>query len=135
MVNANRTGKVGKNATAWKGGKTSLNRRVKGYQHKTLNWYKKVFERDNFKCTICNSKKKIDVHHIKPISVLIKELLIKYNGPNDNTSKLLWLIQQTEIIDKDLENGITLCRECHRKIHLNWGSHEPRCFINSHEAV
>jgi hypothetical protein len=31
-----------------------------------------------------------------------------------------------EQTDNELLNGITLCRECHKKIHLNWGSHNPK---------
>jgi len=37
-----------------------------------------------------------------------------------------WLIGQPEIIDKNLENGLTLCIKCHKKVHKNWGSHEPQ---------
>ena len=102
--------------------KTSLNVRVKGYIHKNINWYFRVYQRDGFKCTECDSKIKIDAHHIKPISLIIKE---KLDGRifDSESDKYLFLINDPDIIDVDLKNGITLCRECHKKIHNKWGSH------------
>jgi len=118
--------KIGENATAWKGGKLSLVKRVKGYIHRKYNWYKRIYIRDNFKCVECNSNKKIEAHHIIPIVKLVKILLEKADKENiifkNDDEKLLWLIEQPEIIDKNLENGITLCRECHKEKHNNWGS-------------
>lgn len=121
-----RKGKIGVNATGWKGGKMSLTRRVKGYTHREYKWYFRCLKRDKFKCAECSSKKEIDVHHIKPMAKLIKELLTKNNISGTIDDKYLWLIKQPEIIDSELKNGITLCRPCHRHKHQNWGSHEPR---------
>jgi len=119
-----RTGKIGENATGWKGGKQSLIKRVKAYIHRTLNWYKRVYARDGFRCTECGGKEKIDAHHIKSISTIVKELLATCDIEFKNSDeKYLWLIKQPRIVDKYLKNGITLCRKCHKVKHKNWGSH------------
>ena len=118
-------GKYGDQAIAWKGGKTSLTRRVKKYIHREHRWYYNVYRRDGFKCTKCGSKTKIDAHHIKPIVAIIKDLCANKTFTSDS-EKFLFLISQPEIVDTKLENGMTLCRECHKKEHLNWGSHTPK---------
>jgi hypothetical protein len=120
-----RKGKFGKNATAWKGGKQTLLRCLKSRLNKEFNWFKKVQERDKYKCQHCNSSEKLDSHHIKPINLIVSELCKHYKKPKDHSS-LNWLLEQQEIVDLNLENGITLCRSCHKKIHKNWGSHETR---------
>ena len=120
-----RTGKVGKDATAWKGGKDSLNKRVRKSLHERYNWYRKVYQRDQWKCVRCNSTIQLDAHHIKPLTHIIKELLSVVSLTSDD-EKLLWLMEQPTIIDIELTNGITLCRECHRKEHGTWGSHKPK---------
>ncbi len=123
LFSQQRRGRIGANATAWKGGKLSVNARVKFYVFRQ-GWYRRVFERDSFKCTQCGSNKKIDAHHKVAISKLIKQALIGKHFETDD-EKYLYLITQEDILDRLLENGVTLCRECHRKIHgYKWGSHE-----------
>lgn len=123
-MSISRTGKIGKNTTGWKGGKCSLVCRIKGRQHNVFNWYYRVYQRDHFKCCVCSSNKKIQAHHIEPVHILIKRLCnesgLKFENDDD---KFLWLSSHPEIEDKGLDNGITLCYECHRKIHINWGSY------------
>jgi hypothetical protein len=125
-----RKGKIGINATAWKGGKLSLVRRIKEWAHLEHKWYYRCYERDYFKCRKCGAKKvggnKIDIHHIEPMAKLIKRL-ISSSGLTflNDDEKYLWLKKQPEIVDKDLNNGITLCRACHNRAHANWGSHYP----------
>lgn len=120
-MSKSRTGKIGENATAWKGGKTSVNARVKKHIHM---WFRDVIVRDRC-CQKCGSTKQLDAHHIIPISTLIKEHLSKYD-PLENDLRYLYLIQQEDILDAERTNGIALCRSCHKKEHLNWGSHNPR---------
>lgn len=121
-MRASRIGKIGVNATAWKGGKTSVNCRVKKIIHTRYNWYFRVYQRDGFKCTRCKSNKKIDAHHIEPVSLIIKRLVCGKNFSNDD-EKVLYLTAHPDIIDIDLKNGLTLCRACHKKEHGTWGSH------------
>lgn len=56
------------------------------------NWRTKVFKRDNFLCVKCGSKKNIQAHH--------KKLWSKYKE-----------------LRFDVENGMTLCHDCHQKEH------------------
>jgi intein-encoded DNA endonuclease-like protein len=57
-------------------------------------WSTSVKERDGYKCRNCKSQKYIHAHHIIPYILCFKE------------EKVF-----------DLDNGITLCRQCHADIH------------------
>ena len=122
-MSASRIGKIGSKATAWKGGKCSVCRRVKGIIHGRHNWYCNVLARDGWKCVKCGDTKKIDAHHIDPVNQIIKRLC-KDKTFNSDDEKVEWLVVQPDLIDETLCNGMTLCRECHKKEHKNWGSHE-----------
>lgn len=67
-----------------------------------IDWRKKVYKKDNYTCQCCGSKNSkgnrvtINAHHI-------------YN----------W--SDYEELRYDVENGITLCDECHRKFHKIYG--------------
>lgn len=124
-----RTGKIGENATAWKGGKVSITRLVKGFQNRN-GWYKKIYERDGFKCVYCGSRDKIEAHHKIPIKNIIDLYKLEFNN-NEDLYK--FLISLDIILDSNLENGITLCRECHKKEHINFGSHYPIVNENKNE--
>jgi len=100
----------------------SVNSMVKNYINSNFNWSKRVLERDNYKCKECSSSIKLDAHHIKPFSHIIKELC-KNKIFETDIEKYSFLIDQPELTDKDLHNGVCLCRECHKKVHINWGSH------------
>ena len=124
-MSKSRTGKTGEKATAWKGGKESLNKRVKRHIFRNICWGAKVLERDKHKCQCCGTSDKLDAHHIKPISLIIKELLIGKEAWTDE-EKFQYLITCQEIIDESLLNGITLCRKCHKEHHISWGSHNAK---------
>ncbi len=57
---------------------------------KGVKWRNEIFKRDNWTCQECSKKGKIQAHHIIPISI--------------DKSKAF-----------DLDNGKTLCIECHKK--------------------
>jgi NUMOD3 motif len=115
-----RTGKLGVNATAWKGGKSSLVAQVKKAVNRHHQWAKKIYERDNWTCS-CGSKVKLDVHHIIPFASLLKEVLQQTDLQGD--ALIEWLTNHPVLKDAQ---GITLCRKCHREVHQNWGSHKPK---------
>jgi hypothetical protein len=120
-MSASRIGKLGENSTAWKGGRNSINKRVKKCQQTRYNWFGRVLQRANYKCQQCGNKAK-DAHHIDPVCNLTRRLLAGTAWKNDDDA-VAWLMEQHEIIDKNLENGMALCRECHMQAHKNWGSH------------
>lgn len=121
-MSRSRTGKLGVNATAWKGGKNSFTQRVKRLLSTRYRWSARVFERDDSKCAECGASKSLDAHHIVPIVKIIKRLTQDRVFESEE-QKLEWVIAQPEICDPELTNGITLCRIHHRLAHKNWGSH------------
>ena len=81
-----------KNAN-WKGGLTEL---IKGIRRSPefYQWRKAILERDNHTCQDCGSTEKVDTHHLKS------------------------LIDHPELVF-DINNGLTLCEECHTR-HTAW---------------
>jgi len=55
-------------------------------------WRKYILSRDDYKCTNCESCENLEVHHIEPVA--------------EYPSKAI-----------DINNGITLCKKCHKKEH------------------
>jgi 5-methylcytosine-specific restriction endonuclease McrA len=79
---------------------------------KYSDWRLKVFERDRFTCQKCGAKGvELNAHHIKQFIQIIKELEQQYPLLDlydiAMMSKELW----------DINNGITLCKKCHKKVH------------------
>jgi len=77
------------------------------------NWTvqrRRAIERDNHECQLCKSVKNLEVHHKKPISTF-------------DRSESEWWKEAN-----DLENLITLCVSCHKKLHANEGQAELDLF-------
>ncbi len=122
-MSISRTGKTGKNATAWKGGRFhTLTVKVKIEVSRRFKWYNKMYAAYD-KCSKCGSKEQLDAHHIVPMVILIKEELAKCNIVFDcDDDKAAYLANCDRIKDENLLNGLILCRKCHKEIHNNWGS-------------
>jgi hypothetical protein len=75
----------------WQGGITPENAKIRN-SHDYLEWKISVFKRDNYMCQCCGSKKKLEAHHIENFS--------------SNPEKRF-----------ELNNGITMCSECHNPIY------------------
>ena len=81
----------------WKGGVTPENVSIRK-SVKYRKWRKNVFERDNYICQICGQKGyKLRAHHINNFAEYKDERM-------------------------EVDNGITLCANCHRKIHNQYGN-------------
>lgn len=109
--------RLGRNSPNWKGGITTLKRRViitLGGRIRACQSYKewryKIFKRDNYTCQACNCKKYLNAHHIESFNKIIKKYNIKTIEQSIKCKKL-W----------DVDNGISLCYECHKKIHNKYG--------------
>lgn len=90
----------------WKGGITELNKEIRNLIKKN-GWYLEVFKRDKYTCVICSkSNIYLEAHHIISLQFLKKYFNIK-NISDAKNCKLLF----------DINNGITLCKECHKTIH------------------
>ncbi len=101
--------KKGDQCHLWKGGITSIWHSIKN-SLKYKEWRQLVFIRDNFCCQKCNNRGGyLQVHHKKPSYKLIQE--VKYYLP-------LFPLYDAAILYTplwDINNGITLCKKCHRK--------------------
>ena len=81
---------TGENHHNWKGGISETNRRKNGQKYK--DWKRSVWKRDDYTCGKCGRRGgKLNAHHFKKWS--------KYPE-----------------LRFELDNGITLCRQCH----LGW---------------
>lgn len=91
----------------WKGGKSKISHLLRT-SRKYKIWKLSVLKKDSFKCCNCGSNKggDLDIHHI----ISVKRLLQKYNP-----STMLEIENIKEFWD--INNGITLCKKCHRKLH------------------
>lgn len=101
----------GKNHPNWKGGISNIKDRIMVGQ-KYKEWRQQIFIRDNFICQKCKIiGGHLEAHHIKPFNKLLEEvkkylpLFNLYDGAMIYTP--LW----------NIDNGKTLCKDCHRKIH------------------
>jgi len=94
----------GENHYQWKGGISSLNQSIR-VMVENRKWMDSVKERDK-KCTKCNNIEDLESHHLIRIKKIIEKYSIK-NRADARNCKELW----------DINNGITLCSECHCKEH------------------
>lgn len=83
--------RTGENNPAWKGGVTPIHERIRGSVEYKL-WRKAIYERDKYTCIWCGDAKggNLEADHIKPFA-FYPELRFA------------------------IDNGRTLCKECHRK--------------------
>jgi hypothetical protein len=98
--------RVGEKSSNWKGGITLLTKRIrKCFSYR--QWRSDVFERDDYICQKCGQKGKIlNAHHIKQFNIILEENNIKTLEESIYCDEL-W----------NINNGITLCIECHKKTH------------------
>jgi hypothetical protein len=95
----------GENHPLWKGGITPLVMQIR-HHFKMRQWVSDVFYRDDFTCQSCYKRGgKLNAHHLKSFSKMFKENNIK-TLEGALTCEELW----------DLNNGQTLCLDCHKKI-------------------
>lgn len=83
-----RTGSLNPN---WKGGITGKNQKLRNDPRMRI-WRKAVFKRDNYTCQICGARDYIQAHHKVMLS---EDFSLAF----------------------DVDNGMSVCVECHEKIH------------------
>lgn len=99
----------GENNPNWKGGKTKLSQQIRTSAEYSF-WRKQIFERDDYTCQHCGRRNKkgdkviIEADHIYPFYKLLDDFDIT-NINEAISCQELW----------DVNNGRTLCRECHIK--------------------
>ncbi len=113
----------GKDASRWKGGVSSLQCLSRSYLSKT--WTFQKLKEANFQCSICESKKNLNVHHDQErFADIVRAIAIKhdYLGSKDSFEKKTLI--SLEVVQYHIENntsGIVLCHECHKKLHEQLG--------------
>ena len=90
----------------WKGGIVLLTRQIRR-NFKYRQWTSDIFHRDDFTCQDCGQiGYKLNAHHIKSFSSIMQYYEI---------TTLEEALECEELWN--INNGITLCEECHKKIH------------------
>jgi 5-methylcytosine-specific restriction endonuclease McrA len=87
----------GKNNINWNPNLTDKERKIRHCIPGIDKWRKLIKKRDNYQCQNCRSPKQIQVHHINNFSYFKEQRL-------------------------DINNGITLCKDCHKHIHKLYGN-------------
>ena len=101
-----RVSRFGKGSPNWKGGLSKVTRALRTCLNYRL-WRSDVFTRDNFICRDCGVRGGyLHAHHLKSV----KQILIDNNL---KTSAQLYGCDELW----NLNNGVTLCKSCHKKIH------------------
>lgn len=97
----------------WKGGITKLNHLIRNCLE-YREWIMAVFKRDNFTCTKCGATKVyLHAHHLKLFSQIMQEHSITTIEEALECAEL-W----------DVENGTSLCEECHWQVHFGVSEEE-----------
>jgi len=96
----------GENHFNWKDGATSTNILIRNSM-KYKEWHRNILERDNFVCQHCGVVGgTLHAHHTFPFADILRFWDIK-SLDDAYACRELW----------NLDNGITLCKKCHMKIH------------------
>lgn len=111
-------GRNGADHPRWKGGITDVSNVIRNrLNHVTLA----RFKMDGFRCVVCGGgEHNLNAHHIRPFSEIVSEIR-EEKGLRDLTT---WEAKDrlADLCEKDnrlldLGNLITLCEDCHKKVH------------------
>lgn len=110
----------GKDSSRWQGGVSSVNQIARASNVLYKDWKYPILVRDGFKCTQCGHDKDLHVHHDKEtFSEIIKKVMTLDDYENleefDRKKEVSEKVVQYHI--KNKVSGITLCLDCHKKIH------------------
>ena len=104
----------GENHNFWKGGVSDLYRVI---QHRLWkSWKIEVLKRDDFKCQDCGEHQHLEVHHTRKF-VLIREGVLREH-PELSPIEDKYVLADLIVAEHRLEDGITLCYNCHKARHF-----------------
>lgn len=104
----------------WQGGITELDDMLRRFFHTQIAPI--AYKRDNNKCQICGNKKRLHAHHIVYFSTIVHEIWnenpdLDITVPEDKYKLFDIIINDDRFLS--IDNLITLCKDCHQKIHSN----------------
>jgi hypothetical protein len=108
----------GPSHSQWKGGVSEINVLARSRSRLYKEWKYPILCRDGFKCVECDSDKDLQVHHDKDRMCEIVERHI-VDGISPTTFEEKEFIADA-VVDYHIKNkvsGVTVCRDCHGKIH------------------
>lgn len=112
---------MGKDNPAYRGGVTQLRAQIRN-SRMYKEWKDLIFQKDRFKCTRCGmigDRRTLEAHHhTADFADILQDFLKRfpqYELPRDQARLLL--LSQAYVPFWTIKNGISLCRECHRKEH------------------
>jgi len=107
-------------SSQWKGGISSIQQIARNDKRLYDEWKYPILIRDGFKCKECPNTKNLHIHHNKEsFSEIIKKVMTIEDYDNIEDFEVKKIIT-TKVIDYHIKNevsGITLCKECHNKLH------------------
>jgi hypothetical protein len=108
----------GSECNFWKGGITPLRKAIRE-SFEGENWRIAVFQRDRYTCQDCgvNNGGLLESHHKKPFAVIFSDFLQEYNqfSPIEDKDTLVRIAINYKSF-WDINNGKTLCKECHKGV-------------------
>lgn len=104
----------------WQGGVSSINQLARADQRLYTEWKHPILQRDGYKCVQCSNGKNLHVHHDKDtFSEIVKKVMTL-----DDFEHIEEFDRKREVADRVVEyhikhniSGVTLCCECHNKLH------------------
>jgi len=113
---------VGKDSSSYIDGRTPLYEKIRKLEM-SVKWRNEIFERDNYTCQECGdcTGGNLEAHHINSFSNILGDFLKEYDqfSPIEDKETLVRLSFKYKPF-WDLDNGITLCKDCHIKTN-NYG--------------
>jgi len=110
-------GKKGKKHPSYIDGRSSINSLIRSTSE-NKDWRRQIFVRDIFTCQKCGYRGHgIEAHHKKPFAELLSEFLQEYDqfSPIEDKETLVRLAIKWQPF-WDVDNGETLCEDCHKLI-------------------
>jgi len=107
-------------------GRTSFHHIIRDLK-KYKDWRFRIFKRDNYTCQECGIKLSgiLNAHHLKEFHELLAEFLQEYNqfSPIEDKETLVRLAMKWKPF-WDIDNGKTLCEDCHKLKHAKENNHD-----------
>ena len=108
----------GPDHSQWKGGVSEINVLARARKRLYTEWKYPILVRDEFKCVECGKTGNLHVHHDKEqMCEIVARHIVDGIDPQTFEEKEFIADAVVEYHIKNSVSGVTLCEECHGKIH------------------